>query len=152
MNDMPAIADLLPHAAPMILLDAVLQAGEDYIVCRTGARSDGLFDTDGCVPAFAGIEYMAQAIAAYSGLERQRCGEQVQVGFLLGTRRFESNVANFPVGTQLEVRAEKLIRGNNGMASFACTVSGAGVEQSATLSVFEPGQSEAAAMLERGNE
>ncbi len=144
--------DLLPHAPPLVLLDDLVECGDGTITCGLTVRGDGLFDTDGAVPAWIGIEYMAQAVAAYSGVQRQRSGDAVRVGFLLGTRRFVTSVPAFPVGQRLLVRAEKLIEGSNGMASFACTVSGDGVEQAATLSVFEPQQSVARTMLAGGVE
>ncbi len=152
MTEAIEIAQLLPHAAPMVLLDQLLAADATTITCALAVRADGLFDSDGSVPAYLGVEYMAQAVAAFSGLEQRRLGQPARVGFLLGTRRFETSVASLAVGTQLQVRAEKLIRGSNGMASFACTVSGAGVAQSATLSVFEPGDDAVRAMLEGESE
>ena len=42
MND--PIAELLPHAGDMVLLDAVIEAGDEHIVCRRTVRTDGLFE------------------------------------------------------------------------------------------------------------
>ena len=46
----------------------------------------GLFVEDGQVPAWVGIEYMAQAIAAWAGCRARAAGKPPQLGFLLGSR------------------------------------------------------------------
>ncbi len=98
MNEEYAIEQLLPHARPLLLLDRLSDSGEGYIECEVVVRSDGLFDTNGEVPGLVGIEYMAQAVSAYSGLSALRRGRPIRLGFLLGTRRFETNVAAFSCG------------------------------------------------------
>ena len=100
-------------------------------------RDDGLLGNDKTVPAWAGIEYMAQAIAAYAGMMAKRAGEPIKLGFLLGTRRYSSNVAEFKVGSTLTVRVEKIIQDNN-LGAFECKIQGAGVEITANLNVYQP--------------
>ena len=57
------IAELLPHAGEMILLDAVLEHGSEHAVCSRRVPTAGLFhDADGSLPAWMGVELMAQAI------------------------------------------------------------------------------------------
>ena len=138
MNKVPNIEDLVPHTKPMLLLNRLLEAGEEYIVCEVLVHSDGLFDTSGQVPALVGIEYMAQAVSAFSGLEARRQGKPVKMGFLLGTRRFETNVADFCCGEALTVKICRVIQGNDGIASFDCTIHGEKAQQSARLTVYEP--------------
>lgn len=135
----------------MVLLDELVECTQDSIRCRLQVRADGLFDKGGVVPAWLGIEYMAQVIAAYSGYWRYRDQLPAKVGFLLGTRRFLTNVDSFQVGQALLVTATKVIQGSNGMASFNCTVEGEGVQQSAALSVFEPGDELLDQMLRETN-
>lgn len=147
MTRQPPISDLVPHGAPMLLLDELLESTEESVKCGLTVRGDGLFDQDGRVPAWLGIEYMAQSIAAFSGMEQWRLSKPVKVGFLLGTRRFTTNAPNFRVGHQLIVTAKRVLQGSNGMAAFECRVTGDGIEQTATLSVFEPSNADAQAML-----
>ncbi len=65
---------------------------------------------------------MAQAIAAHAGyLARQR-GEPVQVGFLLGTRRYVCSVPLFPVGSVLHVHVQRALQGDNGLGAFDCRI------------------------------
>lgn len=132
------IADLVPHRGNMLLLEQLVDSDEASIIASVVVREDGLFDTAGAVPAWIGIEYMAQTVAAFSGLRAKKRGEAPKLGFLLGTRRFESSVAEIPCGTELLIKAQQLIMGSDGMAAFKCQVSGDHVEQTATLSVYEP--------------
>lgn len=138
MIDFPPIAELVPHAAPMLLLDRIVESGDDYLITELTVRADGLFDIEGSVPAFLGLEYMAQSIAAFSGLRSYRSGEPIKMGFLLGTRRYESNVHNYPTGDILRVTAKEIVYGDTGMAAFECKVQGPQVLQTAVLTVFEP--------------
>ncbi|MGZ8217394.1 ApeP family dehydratase [Methylomagnum sp.] len=135
----PAVRDLVPQAGAMLLLDRVLDMGEGYIVVGVKVRDDGLFSgADGTVPAWVGIEYMAQTVAAYSGYQRLCRGGKVDLGFLLGTRHYECSVGEFPCGTQLIVRAELEIEGLNGLSVFACHIEAEGISAAAKLNVFLP--------------
>jgi predicted hotdog family 3-hydroxylacyl-ACP dehydratase len=138
MTEWPDIADLVPHAGPMLLLQRVLDSGDDYVVCEVRVRSDGLFDSEGRVPAWLGIEFMAQTVAAYSGLQAHRDQQPVKLGFLLGSRRFETNVQDFACGDVLRVTARCLVHGGSGMGAFECQLLGDSAQQSATLTVYQP--------------
>ena len=96
MIDWP-LAELLPHAGDMILIDQVLSFDEEQIHTRVTVKPGGLFNrADGSLPAWVGIELMAQSIAAYAGCQARQAGLPVELGFLLGTRKFECNVERFP--------------------------------------------------------
>lgn len=138
MTELPAIEKVVPHEAPMLLLDRILESGDDYLLCQVIVREDGLFDDQGRVPGWLGIEYMAQSVAAFSGLESYWRGEPPKLGFLLGTRRFNSDGAYFRCGEELTVRVERIMQGSGGMAAFDCSVDGKELSQSARLSVYEP--------------
>lgn len=67
MIDWP-IAELLPHAGDMILIDQILAFDEEQIHTRLTVKPDGLFNLpDGSLPAWVGIELMAQSVAAFAG-------------------------------------------------------------------------------------
>ena len=138
MPEVIAIEDLVPHTRPLLLLDRMLQSGDDYIVCGLEVRQDGLFDRNGQVPALVGLEYMAQTVAAYSGLLARKKGERPRPGFLLGTRKFITNTAEFPCGELLTVRAHQAVQSIDGMLAFDCVLEGTNVQQTATLTVYEP--------------
>lgn len=120
----------------MLLLDGLTEVGDGYIICEVVVRSDGLFDAAGRVPSMLGLEYMAQAVSAYSGLQAQ--GSPIKIGLLLGTRRFETNVASFPCGETLAVKVSPVVYGKDGLGAFDCAVSGESILQTARLVVFEP--------------
>ena len=82
------VAELVPHAGNMVLLDEVLSCDTEAIEVRLLVRPNGLLsDSDGSLPAWTGIELMAQAIAAFAGIQAKRAGLPVELGFLLGTRK-----------------------------------------------------------------
>ncbi len=131
------IAELLPHEGKMVLLDKVIDFDEKSMLVELKVRNDGLFGNDGSVPAWIGIEYMAQTVAAHRGMIDRIAGRPVKLGFLLGTRRFISNVDAFKMGAVLKVKVEKLIQ-DQGLAVFNCQITGEGVSVLAKLNVFQP--------------
>jgi len=117
---------LLPHRPPMILLDEVVDYGDDFAIARVviqpGSR---FFDTHlNAVPAWIGIEYMAQTVGIWAGHQQLRAGRAVGVAFLLGTRCYRSNVHAFELHSVLTVRADVLYRASNGLGSFGCRIDG----------------------------
>lgn len=140
MIDWP-LAELLPHAGDMILIDQVLSFDEEQIHTRATVKPGGLFNrADGSLPAWVGIELMAQSVAAYAGCHARQKGEAVVLGFLLGTRKFECNVAYFPEGAELTIHGLRSLEDDNGMGVFECHLSGSGIQASARLNVFRPPQ------------
>ena len=134
-----SVAELIPQSQAMVLLDKIIMVGENHIVVELKVRDDGLFShADRTVPAWLGLEYMAQAIAAFSGYQRKCKNEAIGLGFLLGTRHYQSSVGSFPCGTSLRVRAEKIIEANNDMSVFECTVEGDSINASGRLNVLLP--------------
>src|SRR5690606_587210 len=116
------IEEIVPHQGGMSLLDRVLEWNDESITAELVVPHAGLFvDSDG-VPAWVGIEYMAQAIAAWAGCRARRAGQPPGLGFLLGSRRYESREAVFPCGTRLLVRARCELLGDNGLGMFACSI------------------------------
>ncbi|NBA94011.1 hotdog family protein [Pseudomonas sp. R5(2019)] len=133
------IAELVPHSGDMILIDAVESFDQDQVCTHVTVRPGGPFSRpDGSLPAWIGVELMAQSVAAFAGCRARSKGEPVQLGFLLGTRKFECNVEHFPVGTELSIHAQRSLEDDNGMGVFECRLSGPGIEAQARLNVFSP--------------
>ena len=140
MIDWP-IAELLPHAGDMILLDAVERFGDEDVETRATVRPGGLFNReDGSLPAWVGIELMAQSVAAYAGCQARVRGEPVELGFLLGTRSYQCNVEAFVAGADLHIHAIRSLQDDNGMGVFECRLAGPGIAAFARLNVFRPPQ------------
>ncbi len=123
----------------MLLLDRVLEVGAGHIVTELTVRDDGLFSSsNGTVPAWVGMEYMAQAIAAVSGYQRRLQGQTIELGFLLGTRYYQCYVGHFRCGAVLQVRAEKIMDAANDMSVFDCKIEGDGLAANSMINVFLP--------------
>ena len=138
MIDWP-LAELIPHAGDMILIDEVLSFDAEQIHTRTTVRPGGLFNlADGAMPAWVGVELMAQSVAAYAGCQARSKGEAVELGFLLGSRKFECNVEQFPAGSLLQIHALRSLQDDNGMGVFECRLTGPGIEAFARLNVYRP--------------
>lgn len=143
------IDQVVPHQQGMSLLDRVCHWDEQHIVAELVVPDEGLFVGSDGVPAWVGIEYMAQAIAAWAGCRARSAGNAPAIGFLLGTRRFTSSCTHFPCGSVLQVRASCELMADNGLGMFACQILiGDQVCCQANVSVFEP--ADALAYLESG--
>ncbi|UST59337.1 hotdog family protein [Pseudomonas moraviensis] len=133
------LAELLPHAGDMILIDAIERFDDEQIFTRLTVKPDGLFNlSDGSLPAWVGVELMAQSVAAFAGCHARQKGNPVELGFLLGTRKFECNVEAFAPGSELTVHGIRSLEDDNGMGVFECHIHGDGIHASARLNVFRP--------------
>lgn len=136
-----ALSELLPHAGDMILIDEVLRFDEDSIETQVTVRPGGLFNLlDGSLPAWVGVELMAQTVAAYAGCHARIEGKPVEIGYLLGTRKYECNVAQFAPGAVLQIRALRSLEDENGMGVFECSICGPDIQVIARLNVYRPPQ------------
>lgn len=117
------IEEIVAHRDRMQLLDELISYDESHIAVSVTIRPDTEFCApDVGVPAWVGVEYMAQAVGAFSGIEEVQLGKAVQIGLLLGTRRYECAVTDFPVGARLVVRAELQLRDDTNLVVFLCSI------------------------------
>jgi predicted hotdog family 3-hydroxylacyl-ACP dehydratase len=108
----------------MLLLDELLEHDADGIVSALTIRRDSvLCDGVAGVPAWAGMEYMAQTAAAYGGAEEIRAGKTPSIPLLLGTRAYKASVPVFRIGARLIVSAHVLMRDERDLAVFHCRIS-----------------------------
>lgn len=76
----PPLADLLPHAGRMRLIERILACDDKRITCSTGShrQADHPLAIDGVLSAVCGLEYGAQAMAIHgalgAGIRRPRRG------------------------------------------------------------------------------
>ena len=137
MIDYNDVATLIPHSGRMVLLDRVVQFDGNNLTTEMTVRNDGLFGNEKEVPAWAGIEYMAQAVAAYAGIKSKLAGEPIKLGYLLGTRRYNSNVSTISVGASLTIHIKNIIQDDK-LGVFDCSIWGNGIEITANLTVYQP--------------
>lgn len=134
-----AIADIVPHAGRMCLLDKAVDGDAESLNCEVTIKEDDLFFANGGVDAWVGIEYMAQAVAAWAGWRARLRGEKPRIGFLLGSRRYECKSPRFVLGDNLQVGVHRQFQADNGIGQFDCWIAIAGqTVAQATLTVFEP--------------
>ncbi|MBC3880913.1 hotdog family protein [Undibacterium sp. LX40W] len=138
----PAIRTLVPHQDPMVLLDEVIAADADSLCAKVRIHAESLFFDGEGVGAWVGIEYMAQAIAAHAGYLAHTKGEPIKVGFLLGTRRFETKTPRFTLGSNLHIQVHCSLQSDNGLGAFECNIVDCEAPNenlaSATITVFQP--------------
>lgn len=136
---LPHITALVPHRGSMLLVDRLLEASANHALGEVAVSERSAFYLSGLgVPAYVGIEYMAQTVAAYDGFQRWGTGEPPAIGFLLGTRRYVADRSFFKPGDLLLIRVVNVFM-DNGMASFDCNISVQGEDcVSATLNVYRP--------------
>ena len=148
MTQTPSIQDLvlqpieaiIPHRGTMLLIDAVNTFSEDALSARASVRADAWYaDADGAMPAWIGIELMAQAIAAHVALLAMRGGGRARPGVLLGSRSYKALQQSFASGAQLLIHATELLRSEEGHGAYECTIHhGDMCCAEAVIKVFQP--------------
>jgi predicted hotdog family 3-hydroxylacyl-ACP dehydratase len=128
----------------MLLLDELLHGDAERTVARVVIRPSQLFADEHGVPGWVGIEFMAQAIAAWSGVRGHREGKAPRIGFLVGARRYECDLPVFAHGSELIVTARAEMIGEDSLSLFECdiTIAGRSVAR-AHISVFQPADAQA---------
>ncbi|MES1146852.1 MAG: 3-hydroxylacyl-ACP dehydratase [Solimonas sp.] len=117
------IDQILPHQGRMLLLDELLSHDDVGIVTAVTIHHDTVMcDGVNGVPAWVGMEYMAQAACAYTGVHEVRAGDKPKITLLLGTRSFKAHVPVFPIGSRLIVSAELLMCDDDNLAVFNCCI------------------------------
>jgi len=133
------IESLLLHTGGMLLLDAVVETAGERMVCRYTVRGGNQYsEPDGSLPAWCGIELMAQCVGAWSGWQSKLEHKPVRLGFLLGTRHYRCNVDAFARGSELRIEAVRTFHEDDGMGVFACRIDAPDVLAQASLTVFSP--------------
>ena len=137
------IAALLPHKAPMILLDHVVGMDPQSVEAAVRVTAGRLFFEEGRgMPAHVALEWMAQACGAWAGAQALDAGAKIKLGLLLGTRSFRAERAWLEEGRVFTVQAS-LNYMDNEIGVFDCSVtdtaSGAEVA-AAQLTVYQSDQ------------
>ncbi|WP_447919060.1 ApeP family dehydratase [Achromobacter aegrifaciens] len=133
------ISSLLPHAGDMILIDEVRDYDADSVTACTIVKPGPYSLPDGSLPPWLGLELMAQAVGAWAGCHARQAGEPVKLGFLLGTRHYESHADTLPVGARLTIHARRGLADASGMSVFECELrDDARLLAQARLNVYQP--------------
>lgn len=154
MNKFSDVSRFLAHQAPMILIDSLIDVTELTIHCQVEIKAGGMFFDKqiNAVPAWVGIEFMAQTVAVWSGYHANLNGEPSPIGFLLGSRRYNSACELYKQGDILDVYGKQLME-NEGMTSFECRIERDGKEiATSQLNAFVPSQDKLDEMLKGSND
>ncbi|WP_334131660.1 hypothetical protein [Silanimonas lenta] len=138
------IAPLMPHARGMCWLHTLHEASEEHVLAEALPGFDHPFATPEGIAIWHGLEYMAQAVAAWAGWQARQRGEPPAIGFLLGTRRYAFGPSHIALDRPLLIRVRREFFSDNGLGQFRCELEqgGQGIA-SASLSVFEPPDAQA---------
>lgn len=131
------LAKIMPHKAPMLLIERIFKNSPEELIAGVSIHKDSFGFENGAVPSWFGIEYMAQSIAAYNGLNSPNSGK-VEIGFLVGVRNYLVKVKEFHLGNELEISiSPNFIVENSG--SFDCKIKMAGQEiAEAIITTYKP--------------
>jgi len=140
------IGELLPHGPEMTLIDRLVECSPQRAVATvTIERGSRFFAAPDGVPAWVGIEYMAQTIAARAGYEARLRGQPPAIGFLLGTRAYRSEVGAFPLGAALTISVQPLVADAK-LGAFQCSIATDRVLATAVVNTYQPAADELEAM------
>ncbi|HET8792051.1 MAG TPA: hypothetical protein VFM75_12655, partial [Modicisalibacter sp.] len=92
------IAPFVPQTQGMCLLERIVAVDDDNLSAEITPNIDDIFAHDDGIPGWVGLEWLAQAVAAWAGWHGARRGEPPAPGFLIGTRRFATTQDRFIFG------------------------------------------------------
>ncbi|KXF80173.1 ApeP family dehydratase [Enterovibrio coralii] len=144
LETFPPITELVPHRPPMLLVDELVNADKTSAHCRAKlTKQHPFFDVSlNGIPAWIGIELMAQTIATWAGYQDYLIGKTPAIGFLVGTRKYTSDRPYFPLGSTLDIKVEEVMN-DGGMSVFACHIELEGLQvATCQLSTYEPSTEE----------
>src|ERR1700722_6980635 len=114
--------ELISHRRPMCFLDRIVSVSDRQAVAETLVAADNpLFVCGRGLPAYAGLEMMAQAIAAIDGMKRKLNGLPPKTGFLLGCRRYTVQRPIFEENMRLRIFAD-MVFDDGAMFAFECRI------------------------------
>ncbi|MFT5658529.1 MAG: putative hotdog family 3-hydroxylacyl-ACP dehydratase [Gammaproteobacteria bacterium] len=142
MNTSYSVEDLVMHRGKMNLLDTIVDYGDDWLLAEVTIREDSMFADSRGVPAWIGLEYLAQTIGAFDGLKERLEGKKPKLGFLVGSRKYQCSRPYFAIGQTLSLHVQFEMQADNGLSVFSCLLTGDSVEATTSLNVFQPEDAE----------
>ncbi|WP_227369953.1 hypothetical protein [Halomonas sp. M20] len=139
------IAAFVPQSQGMCQLDHILAVDDYSLVADVTPSADNVFATDAGIPGWTGLEWLAQAVAAWAGWHAQANHEQARsespkIGFLIGSKRFESLRDYLAVDRTYQVSVRLDFQADNGLSHFQGEIMDDDGTRLAhgTLTVFQP--------------
>ena len=134
------IEAIIPHRGSMLLLDAIDTFDDTTLSAFAHVDAHAWYaDAADAMPAWIGIEIMAQAIAAHIALLAMRGGGKARPGVLLGSRSYLALRPAFRSGARLRVHVSELLRSEAGHSAYECTIDDGDTRcAEAVIKVFQP--------------
>ena len=113
--------DYLFHRSPMLLIEQVNAIGAESVCCSTDLDSPLLqpFSVDHQLPAYFGIELMAQTVGVWAGHQDLQAGRaQAQGGLILSVRAYQPSAPQFKVVPGPLTITMQMLMQNDNFASF----------------------------------
>ena len=137
---------ILPHRPPMIFIDEVIEYDLDKFSLSSAVliKDDSMFfdkKLDG-VPAWAGLEYIAQTIGALAGIyHRENGNHEPRLGFIIGARKYENTVEYYKNKETYYIFVERQFYDSK-LGNFTGIIKDAGGNQCAAteITVYTPKQ------------
>lgn len=147
----------LPHGSPMKLLDQLIAVTDEQVhcqvsTCRTGVLAPFL-TPQGELPAWFGVEIMAQTVGVWSGWHASQRGVTlIPPGMLLGGRGWKAHQPRFPADATLDITMTLLMRDDR-MGSFEGEIChGAQRLASGRLNTYQPNEAELQQLMSQGKQ
>ncbi|MCL1928069.1 MAG: hypothetical protein FWG07_04660 [Treponema sp.] len=103
---------IMPHRGKMLLISRITgyNLEERTINAEYDITGDCLFYDPvlAGVPAWVGIEFIAQTIAALAGLRGRKRGEEPKLGFILSVSAVKIGIPFFKAGSIVEIKAKEI--------------------------------------------
>ena len=114
---------LVPHRGKMLLITRLVSVEDTKSSAEVEISDQAAFYVPGKgVPTWVGMEYMGQTAALIAGHQLSMGTLEAHTAFLLGTRKFSSNIEYFEDGLLLGVSCEQVAVSDSGLASFRCVI------------------------------
>lgn len=97
------VSAYIPHRPPMQLIETIDSFTDMQVRTITHITPEaGFYDAEaGGVPAWVGLEYMAQTAAVWIGLDDESHGRAIEPAFLVSSRHFAAHMPVFSNGERL---------------------------------------------------
>lgn len=112
------LARYLPHSGDMVLIDEIVEVGEDYIITKSIIANHALFLENGAMPTYKSLEMMAQSLGVFRGIKESE--SKNKLGFLLGARRFE--IFQSSISGEIVIKATLSMQDESGLGVYDCEV------------------------------
>jgi predicted hotdog family 3-hydroxylacyl-ACP dehydratase len=137
-----SLENVMPHKRSMLLLSRVVASDtrEKTLTAEIDITQNSMFYNSEIkqIPVWVGMEYMAQSIAALSGIYAIENNQKPNIGFVLGARNYQCFVTGFNLGETITVKIKELFLDSE-LGSFSCEIFlGDKLIAKTELNVFQP--------------